>query len=556
MNAMIMLLNESRHRFVVRRMVHTRATMTGAVLILSLLTVSLAVGQELPITTPSLAEADTLMKEGKYEEAREVYEQACTADPKNATALAGLGNALLKLDRESDALAAYQHALELDPACGRAKVGLARVQCRSGKFSEGFALLETVLNAEAKEPDIPLVQEALSTLNEFRSRIYKSQRVGELSKGQSLEWQKRAYALLERAEIVLGYTVLRLEQELHGAWETEVEKNAGGLAMVLDFMNIEADYDTLMGDSGMAFVWQAETLQKNAGKVEKFLRTSWPFSFVTRVDFLSQILGRRLRLEYLPDYACGAASLRTFNYERVLSAIETEVKAGRPVLGLDTSSMAVAGYKLYADGNLDCFFVHWPGPGAGRLSTFEEYLVGVVAVGEPVPQLDRKEADRLAIQHAVMLGRETLFHGTSFPEAADADGDSGCVPNPEDVVTSRTYYTGCESFALWKDSVKEETSAAYEYRGYAYRDLALLRRSAPVYLRAMVLRHKGDAANALNQAADFYDLVLKELPDLNEYDPENPPKETREEAADRIGRIAALEAEAIESLEEAQRAMR
>ncbi len=555
MNAMIMVLNESRHRSAVRGIVHIHATMAGAVLILSLLTVTLAVGQEPPVSAPSLAEADALMKDGKYEEARDIYEQACTTDSKNAAAHAGLGHALLELDRESDALTAYQRALELDPLCGRAKVGLARVQCRSGKFSEGLALLEAVLDKEAKDPHIPLEQEALITLHEFQNRIYKSQHVGELTKVQSLEWQKRTYALLERAEIMLGCTVLRLEQEVHTDWEAEVEPNAGGLVMALEFLNIETDYDTLMGDSGMAFVWQAETLQKNAGKVEKFLRTSWPFSFVTRVDFLSQTVGRRLRLEYLPDYASGSVSLRVFNYEHVLPAIETEVKAGRPVLGLDSRSMLVTGYKRASDGILDCFFVHWPGPGADRLSKFQEYLVGVVAVGEPIPQLDRKEADRLAIQHAVSLGREALFHGASFPEALDADGDSGCIPNPEDVVTGRTYYTGCKSFTLWKDLVKDETCDEYENRGYAYRDLALLRRSAPVYLRAMALRHPGDAVKALNQAAEFYDLVLKELPDFTDYNPENPPKETREEAADRIERIAALEAKAIDSLEKAQEFM-
>jgi len=447
------------------RLLHTsRAAALLAALILTLLTVTRALGQEQPFPTSGLTEADALMKDGKYEEAR-------------------------------------------------------------------------------------------NTLLDFRNHIYEAQRSGELSEAQAQDWKRRVYISLERAEIALGCTVLRLEQELHAAWETEVEKNAGGLAMVLDFLNIEADYDTLMGDSGMAFVWQAETLHKKAGKAEAFLRTSRPFSFVERVDFLSQTLGRRLRLEYLPDYASGAASLRTFNYERVLPAIETEVKAGRPVLGLDTSSMAVRGYKRYSDGILDCFFVHWPGPRADCLSEFREYLVGVVAVGEPIPQLDRKEADRLAIQHAVSLGRDALFHGTAFAEAADADGDSGCVPNPEDVVTGRTYHTGCESFALWKDSVNNETCEEYENRGYAYRDLALLRRSAPVYLRAMALRHPGAAANPLNQAADFYDRVLKELPEFTDCDPENPPKETREEAADRIGRIETLEAKAIDSLEKAQGSM-
>ena len=111
MNAMIMVLNESRHRSAVRGIVHIHATMAGAVLILSLLTVTLAVGQEPPVSAPSLAEADALMKDGKYEEARDIYEQACTTDSKNAAAHAGLGHALLELDRESDALTAYQRAL-------------------------------------------------------------------------------------------------------------------------------------------------------------------------------------------------------------------------------------------------------------------------------------------------------------------------------------------------------------------------------------------------------------------------------------------------------------
>lgn len=454
--------NVSRHLLAMCRMLHRSCSaVTRAILVLALLTVTRAVGQEPLLPSPGLVEADAMMEEGKYEEAR-------------------------------------------------------------------------------------------SALLDFHNRIYKAQKAGEITEAQAQELQERAYARIERAEIALGCTVLRLEQEVCTARASEVEPNAGGLAMVLEFLNITADYDTLMGDSGMAFVWQAEALHKIGGKVEKFLKANWPFSFVTRVDFLSQTLGHRLRLEYLPDYACGPASLHTFNYERVLPMIEAEVKAGRPVLGLDSSSMVVTGYKLYSDGNLDCFFVHWPGPRADRLSEFQEYLVGVVALGEPVPQLDRKEADRAAIQHAVLLGQDALFQGASFPEVPDAGGDSDCPPKPEDVVTSRTYYTGRESFALWKDSIKDETEDAYENRGYAYRNLALLRRSAPVYLRAMALRHPEAVAKALNQAADAYDLVLKQLPDFSNYDPAHPPEETRQEVADRISRIAELEAKAIISLDEAK----
>ena len=226
MNAVMVSLNELRRRFAVQRMSRTRRAMAGTVLVLSLLILTGAVGQEHTTVLPGLLEAEGLMKDGKYEEARK-------------------------------------------------------------------ALLD------------------------FQYRIYEARKAGEVNEEQAQELQRRAYALIERAEIALGCTVLRLEQEPPAARGTEVEPNAGGLAMVLEFLNIKADYDTLMGDSGLAFVWQAEALHKKGGKVEKFLKANWPFSFVTRVDFLSQTLGRRLKLEYLPDYACGAASLREFNYERV-----------------------------------------------------------------------------------------------------------------------------------------------------------------------------------------------------------------------------------------------
>lgn len=360
----------------------------------------------------------------------------------------------------------------------------------------------------------------------------------------------------ERVVVAAESKVVKLEHPLRTMRETEVEMNAGGLAMVLEYLNIEADYDTLMGDSGMAFVWQANTLQKKGGNVTKFLSAGQPFAFAARVDFLSQTLGQRLKLEYLPDHASGAVSLPAFNYEHVLPAVETEVKAGRPVLGLDNRSLVVAGYELYSDGLRNCFFVHWPGPGANQLSKYREDLLGVVAVGDPMPQLDRKEADRAAIQHAVMLGRDTLFNGASFPEIADADadadGESDCLPDPNEIVTSRTYYTGRESFTLWKDSVKDESSPAYEGRGYAYRDLAILRRSAPAYLGAMAARHQENVAAALKRAEDLYKLVLQELPVQAGFDPEHPGEETRQQTADRISRIAELETKAIDSLEEAQ----
>ena len=53
------------------RLLHTsRAAALLAALILTLLTVTRALGQEQPFPTSGLTEADALMKDGKYEEAR------------------------------------------------------------------------------------------------------------------------------------------------------------------------------------------------------------------------------------------------------------------------------------------------------------------------------------------------------------------------------------------------------------------------------------------------------------------------------------------------------
>ena len=60
-------------------------------------------------------EGDTYYKLGKYEEAERSYNKAVTADPENALAFSGLGQAHLVQTELDEALESLEKAISLDP---------------------------------------------------------------------------------------------------------------------------------------------------------------------------------------------------------------------------------------------------------------------------------------------------------------------------------------------------------------------------------------------------------------------------------------------------------
>jgi hypothetical protein len=67
------------------------------------------------IPSDPAVQADTLLAQGRNEEAAALYQQAVEGDPRNAKAWWGLGSALAKTGRKAEAIRAFERALEIQP---------------------------------------------------------------------------------------------------------------------------------------------------------------------------------------------------------------------------------------------------------------------------------------------------------------------------------------------------------------------------------------------------------------------------------------------------------
>jgi tetratricopeptide (TPR) repeat protein len=135
--------------------------------------------------------AETLLEQGRYEDALAAFGAILEIDPDHALAYAGMGDALFRMRRYEDALAAlargvslqpdlpvagavhrlmgrseqelgrpdealphYQRALEIDPDDAQAIELLARLQFVRERYLESFALFETLVAIDPDNADL------------------------------------------------------------------------------------------------------------------------------------------------------------------------------------------------------------------------------------------------------------------------------------------------------------------------------------------------------------------------------------------------------------------
>jgi len=314
---------------------------------------------------------------------------------------------------------------------------------------------------------------------------------------------------------------------------------ARGLSIALSYAGTPTDYDSIMGDTGMAFILQAE---EGGPIVNGSVDVGWwplgAWGVEHRVGFLAQTAGRDIRvIAAIPDdYQADPAAHYQRQYAR---EITTSLASGRPVLAEQDLCFVITGL----DNGKPPILGMCPLAEERKAVRDTEYPWGLMVLGDVRERMDRLAADREALRYAAALGQDAVE--VSVPEPWDEW-------NP---ITNRT--TGQKSFALWQQALRDtEHLGEPRYHANMVLHLGLNRRSAVVYLRAMAKRHPQAAAVHLNAAADQYQQVLAALEAADTSEAAMNGREGRERLAHLVGRCAEIEAKAVGEIEQAVEAMR
>ncbi len=300
---------------------------------------------------------------------------------------------------------------------------------------------------------------------------------------------------------------------------------AGGLAIVLNRSGIEADYDTVMGDLGQAFLLQASD---QVPRYDGALDAGWwplaPDCLPVLVERAAPALGADFRW-----YRGSEASYRTDpakHYRRNLEqAVKASIAAGRPCLENHGFWEVVVGY----DDRPHPVFSFCPSPrdGQQKIARLRKYPFAVVTLAGPRPPVDRKAADVQALRRAVALARD-------------------------EIVMPKGFRTGGKAFQLWAKCLRDlEHPGKHFWHTNVVVNLRVNRSSAVRYLRAMAGRHPAATADHLNAAADRYEEALAELKKADTGKSALASRPGREKLARLVERIAHVEKRAVDEIDAA-----
>ena len=302
--------------------------------------------------------------------------------------------------------------------------------------------------------------------------------------------------------------------------------------MAMAYCGVACDYDTVAGDSGLAFILQADNKHTPYGAAVRELDLGWwplaEWGAKLRLDFLGRAHGialRRLPLVEEEFRADAAGHYRTHHRAAVIECLQT----GRPVVaGEESGIWVVTGMDEGTPpllGQISCSDV-------AAVKRLSQYPWNVIALGEMSEPLDHARVDAEAIAFACHL------HNDRLGEAV-----SGC---PVELDGGKS--SGKASFALWAEALRDGRCGPSHYSANVVGCTIRNRRSAPPYLRQMASRHGQAAAGRLRAAADVYDEILKKLATANTGKEAFGDAARREKLAGLVDDVAALEAKAVGQL--------
>ena len=301
--------------------------------------------------------------------------------------------------------------------------------------------------------------------------------------------------------------------------------------LALSHCGIACDYDTVAGDTGLAFILQADSLHTAWGAKRKELDIGfWPldqWGALLRLDFLTRVYGRKFHalVAHDEEYRLDEAQHFRKHFE---AAVVQSLREGRPALALEGDMYVVTGF----DGGNPPLLGQVACSDVRQVKRLGRYPWSVIVLGEAIATMDRTKADAEAVEFVIRLHNDQ--YGRDLPGKL----------------------SGKSSFALWTRLLRDpEMCGPHFYHANVVGHLKRARASAPVYLRQMALRHGQAVAGRLHAAADIYDEVLLRLATADTSKQAFSTPAGPEKLATLVDELAATEAKAVRELELALKAM-
>jgi len=313
---------------------------------------------------------------------------------------------------------------------------------------------------------------------------------------------------------------------------------ARAFEMALRYRGIACDYDTVAGDSGLAFILQADNKHAPYGiygaGVKELDVGWWPlddWGATLRLEFLSRAYGitlRRLPIDKEAWHDDWAGHFRDHHQAAIVEALQ----AGRPVVAVEGSVWLVTGI----DDGTPPLLGQVCGDPTAHIKRLGQFPWTVVVPGDTFEPIDRASADAEALAFAVSLHNDRF--GKPF---------SGCP-----FQCNRNKSSGKASFALWAAILRDgERCGPHYFSGNVVGCMKKNRRSAPPYLRQMASRHGRVVAGPLMAAADMYESVLAKLDTADTSGDAFATATGRETLASLVEDLAKTEARAVGELQTA-----
>ena len=317
---------------------------------------------------------------------------------------------------------------------------------------------------------------------------------------------------------------------------TAVNRFAAGFSLALSYMGADADAVTVAGDSGLAFLLQADSQHHPYGTNTKQLDMGWwpldSWGAMLRLDFLGRAYGIPMR--QLPSVASEYGADHAAHYHKYHQVeILRNLHVGRPVVAVGPGVEGIYFICGYDGGDP---------PLLGQVSCetgtnvhrMEKCPWQVILLDEPGDPIDRRQSDADALGFALRLGRDEV--------------DLSHLPGK---------LAGRSAWQLWREQVNDsELCGPHFYHANVVGHLIQNRTAAAAYLRAMSTRHPQPVGDALINAASMYDTVLATLRQADTSEKALAAPEGRNRLISLIDVSVDLENKAQERMAQATKAMR